>query len=313
MFHSSIHKLATSLLSVSLLLGSCTRSMLGLPATPTVSSQTAANPIASLTTIPGIPTLASTATSLGRVFTPQATNTPWIFPSGLSIEEHPLVKQPEIEPLVILPLDGLTQAEVMDRHKDGWGKTLSPDQYYSVGGGDLWVMQGNDKLEAAWGPTENGKVTARVTRNGNVIFSTPIEPPGTTSPLRVLTVYSDHWALEIAQEKTPLPPNTQLVDSFFKGEIFVDGRSLNDLHGYDESFGFQTINGRPFYFYKRAGKTWVSYDGQNIALGYDGVWHYGCCSGGELTPAWRKISTAFSPGAGTSDTTPGSVCSDILS
>jgi hypothetical protein len=93
----------------------------------------------------------------------------------LSIEEHPLAKPPEIEPLVILPLDGLTQAEVMDRHEDGWGKTLSPYEYYSVGGGDLWVMQGNDKLEAAWGPTEKGKVTAQLTPNGNVIFSTRID------------------------------------------------------------------------------------------------------------------------------------------
>ncbi|HEX7620924.1 MAG TPA: hypothetical protein VF359_06965, partial [Anaerolineales bacterium] len=80
------------------------------------------------------------------------------------------------------------------------------------------------------------------------------------------------------------PPNTQLVDSFFAGEIFIDGQSLNDLHGYDESYGFQTIHGRPFYFYKRDGKIGVSYDGQEIAFAYDGVWHYGCCSGGELNP-----------------------------
>jgi len=38
-----------------------------------------------------------------RVFTPVATNTPWIFSSGLSIEEHPLAKRSEIEPLVIYP------------------------------------------------------------------------------------------------------------------------------------------------------------------------------------------------------------------
>jgi hypothetical protein len=225
-----------------------------------------------------------TITAMVRVFTPVATNTPWIFPSGLSIEEHPLAKQPEIEPLVIYPLEALSQAEVLDKHTDEWGKTLTPNEYYSVGWGDLWVMQGNDKLEPVWGPTENGKVTAQVTRNGNVIFSTPIDPPGTTSPFRVLTVYDNHWVFEIAQEKTPLPPNTQLVDSFFAGEIFVDGQSLNDLHGNDESYGFQTIHGRPFYFYKREGKTGVSYDGQEIALGYDGVWHYGCCSGGALNP-----------------------------
>jgi len=222
-----------------------------------------------------------------------ATNTPWIFQSGLSIEEHPLAKQPEIEPLVIYPLDALTQTEVLDKHLSEWGKTLSPNEYYSVGWGDLWVKQGKDKLEAVDGPMENGKDIAQVMSNGNVIFSTTIEPPGTTSAFRVLTVYDNHWVFEIAQEKTPLPSNTQLVDSFFAGEIFVDGQSLNDLHGYDESYGFQTIHGRPFYFYKRDGKIGVSFDGQEIALDYEGVWHYGCCSGGALNPRMAQNIIGF--------------------
>jgi hypothetical protein len=228
-----------------------------------------------------------------RVFTPEATNTPWIFPSGLSIEEHPLAKIPEIEPLVIYPLDALTQAEVLDKHMDEWGKTLSPNEYYSVGWGNLWVMQGNDRLDAIDGPTENGKATAQVTRNGNFFFSTPVDSPGTTSAFRVLTVYDNHWVFEIAQERNPSPPNTQLVDSFFSGEIFVDGQSLDALYGYDETFGFQTIHGRPFYFYKCDGKIGVSYDGQEIALGYDGVWHYGCCSGGALNPRMAQNIIGF--------------------
>jgi hypothetical protein len=211
----------------------------------------------------------------------------------LSIKEHPLAKLPEIEPLVIYPLDALTQAEVLDKHMDEWGKTLPPNAYYSVGWGNLWVMQGSNRLDAVYGPMQpDGKMLAQVTRNGNVFFSTPIEAPGTTSAFRVLTVYDDHWVFEIAQEKA-LPPNTQLVDSFFAGEIFVDGQSLNDLHGYDESYGFQTIHGRPFYFYKRDGKIGVSYDGQEIALGYDGVWHYGCCSGGALNPRMAQNAIGF--------------------
>jgi hypothetical protein len=234
-----------------------------------------------------------TLTSIARVFTPEATNTPWIFPSGLRIEEHPLAKIPEIEPLVLYPLDALTQTEILNKHMDEWGKTLPPNEYYSVGWGNVWVMEGQDKLEAVDGPMENGIGTAQVTRNGNVIFSTPINPPGTTSAFRVLTVYDAHWVFEIAQAKEPLPPNTQLVDSFFTGEIFVDGQSLDDLHGYDASFGFQTVHGRPFYFYKRDGKTGVSYDGQEIALGYHGVWHYGCCSGGELNPRTAQNIIGF--------------------
>lgn len=278
-------------LSILILLVSCGPAMptltpIAATATPSPTPQTLKTSLPTATSEPA-------STMMIVVFTPEATNTPWIFPSGLSIEEHALAKPPEDEPLVILPLDGSTQAEVMDKHKDLWGETLPPTEYYSVGGGDLSVMQGNDKLEAVWGPTENGKVTAQVTRNGNVIFSTLIDPPGTTSPFRVLNVYDNHWVFEIAQEIKPLPTTPPFEDSFFKGEIFVDGQSLDDLHGYDGSFGFQTIHDRPFYFYKRAGKTGVSYDGQEIALGYDGVWHYGCCSGGELNPRTAQNIIGF--------------------
>jgi hypothetical protein len=220
-----------------------------------------------------------------------ATNTPWVFPSGLSIEEHPLAKRPEIEPLVIYPLDALTQTEVMFKHNSEWGETLPSNEYYSVGGGDVWVMQGNDKLEAVNGSTENGHLAAQVTRNGQVIFSTPIVPPGVTSEFRVLTVYDNHWVLEIAQQKTV--PANQEVDSFFAGEIFVDGQSLNELYGYEESYGFQTIHGRPFYFFKRDGKIGVSYDGQEILLNYGGVPHYGCCSAGALNPRMAQNIIGF--------------------
>jgi hypothetical protein len=232
-----------------------------------------------------------TDTPVVNAITPETTYTPWVIASGLSIEEHPLAKAPEIEPLVILPLEALTQVEVLDKHKDEWTKKLSPHEYYSLGGGDVWVMQGNDKLETSHLQSDIGK--ALVARNGKIIFSTTIKPPATTSPFRVLSVYDNHWVFEVAQEKNPITPNTQMVDSFFSGEIFIDGQSLDKLHGYDESFGFQTIQGRPFYFYKQDGRTGISYDGQEIALGYDGVWHYGCCSGGELNPRMAQNMIGF--------------------
>lgn len=276
-------------LSLYIFLASCGPAMPDLTGIAATATQTP-TPLPAITLLP-TSTSEPTRTSVVRVFTPVATNTPWIFPSGLSIEEHPLAKRPEIEPLVIYPLDALTQTEVLEKHMDEWGKPLPPNAYYSVGYGNLWVMQGNDKLEAVDGPVENGQVSAQLTRNGKVIFSKLITTPGVTSEFRVLDVYDNHWVLELAQEKA-IPPN-QEVDSFFKGEIFVDGQSLNDLYGYEESYGFQTIHGRPFYFYKRDGKIGVSYDGQEIALGYDGVWHYGCCSGGALNPRMAQNIIGF--------------------
>jgi hypothetical protein len=235
----------------------------------------------------------STDTLVVSTLTPETTYTPWVFPSGLSIEEHPLAKAPEIEPLVFIPLEALTQAQVLGKHMNEWGKPLSPHEYYGVGGGDVWVIQGKDKLEATWKPIGNGKVIAQVTRNGKTIFSTPITPPAVGSPLRVLTVYDDHWVLEVGKEKPTSAATTQPGESFFSGEIFIDGQSLDQLHGYAESFGFQTIGDRQFYFYQRDGKTGISYDGQEIALGYDGVWHYGCCSGGALNSRMAQNIIGF--------------------
>jgi hypothetical protein len=264
--------------------------------TATIAFPTATHSLATTTLTTSTPK--PTDTLMMRVFTPVATNIPWDLPSGLNIEEHPLAKIPEIEPLVIHPLDGLTQAEVLQKHASLWVDNLPPNAYYSVGMGDLWVMQGNDRLEAAYGPGENGQETAQVTRNGMVIFSKLIIPPGVTSEYRVLDVYDNHWVLELAKEKS-IPPNTQLVDSSFAGEIFLDGQSLNVIHGYEESYGFQTIHGKPFYFYKRDGKIEISYDGQEIALGYDGVSHYGCCSGGALNPRMAQSIIGFFAWRGT--------------
>jgi hypothetical protein len=210
----------------------------------------------------------------------------------LSIEEHPLASPPETEPLVFHPLDGMTQTEILEKNKDEWGKSLSPHEYYSVGKGSLWVMQGNDKLEAVWGITENGTVNAQVRRNGDVIFSMPIVPPATTSPFRVLTTYDNHWVFEIAQEKTLLS-NSQIVDSFFASDILVDGQSLSELHGYESVYGFQTLHGRPYYFYKRDGKIGVNFDGQGISLDYEGVMHYGCCSSSALNPRMAQNIIGF--------------------
>jgi hypothetical protein len=278
------------LLAFVVFVSACGQTNPGPTNTSTIAVSTATHLTA--TQAPPTSTPTPTETSIVRVFTPAATNTPWVLSTGLNIEEHPLAKIPEIEPLVFYPLDALTQAEVWDKHMGEWAKTLPPNEYYSVGWGNVWVMEGKDKLEAVWGATESGKVIAQVTRNGNTIFSTPIEPPGTTSPFRVLTANDHHWVIEVTQGKK-IPPNTQLVDSFFAGEIFVDGQSLDELYGYEESYGYQTIHGMPFYFYKRDGKIGISYDEQEIPLGYDGVWHYGCCSGGALNPRMAQNIIGF--------------------
>ncbi len=209
-----------------------------------------------------------------------------LLPSGIRIEEHPLARRPEIEPLVFTALDGQTEVQLFRTHASELHQSLRPESYYGVCACSLWVMQGGARLETA---EIGGAVTsAIVTRDGQALFSVPNNSPGVTSPFRVLATYDDHWVLELAQ-RVENPDSTM----YFSGRVFVDGNSLNDQHDYQESFGFQTMAGRPFYFFRRAGRIGVVVDGQEVSLDYDDVSHYGCCSAGALNPRMARNMVAF--------------------
>ncbi|HSD84368.1 MAG TPA: hypothetical protein VLG46_10930 [Anaerolineae bacterium] len=212
-----------------------------------------------------------------------------MLPSGIRIEEHPLISRPDIEPLAFMGLDGQNEVQLLRTHASELHRSLRPESYYSICGCSLWVMQGNYKLETAASPSDpSGNTSVGVKRNGVTVFSVPNDNPGVTSEFRVLAVYDDHWVLELAQ-RLDNPDST----TTFSGRVFVDGESLNDMYGYQESFGFQTIAGRPFYFYRRDNQIGVAADGQEVPLQYDEVPHYGCCSAGALNPRIARNMIAF--------------------
>jgi len=123
-----------------------------------------------------------------------------------------------------------------------------------------------------------------VTRNGKEIFRTDAGGISPIEPLRGLWTYDDHWVVET---------NLYLDETPFNGQIFVDGEALNAQNGYQESFNFQTINGRPFYFFRRDGKVDAWYDGEEISLGYDDVPHYLCCGDSGLNPKAKQEAVLF--------------------
>ncbi len=223
---------------------------------------------------------------IGRSFNPMPSATPWMLPAGLSLQEHPLARPPELDPLVLVPLDNLDQQQMLSQHAADLQESLPRESYYSLCACDLWAMQGKNRLATYMVEsfTHTGRGLVGVTQNGKVIFSVLNESPGVTSDFRVLTTYDNHWVLELAGRLAP---------DVFPGRIFIDGKSIDALYGYDQSFGFQTIQGRPFYFYERNEKVGISYDGHQIPLGYDGVSHYGCCSGAELNPRIAQNMIAF--------------------
>jgi len=123
-----------------------------------------------------------------------------------------------------------------------------------------------------------------VTRNGEEIFQTDAGGISPIEPLRGLWTYDNHWVLET---------NLFLDDQPFNGQIFVDGEALNEQNGYEESFNFQTINGRPIYFFRRNEKVDAWFDGKEIPLDYDEVPHYLCCGDSGLNPKARQGAVLF--------------------
>lgn len=222
-----------------------------------------------------------------------APTTPATAPSTLTLEEYPIDNY-SIEPLQIMPSGGLTEEQVFGRREQEWKHGLPENEYYGLGYGDLWTVFGNGKLEKHRVLLDENSLLGMVsiTRDGEPFFSTPeFALPPTMAETRVLTTYDNHWVLEIAKyDKTA---SAETVDLSVIGEIFIDGQSLNQLFGYDDAFGFQTIHGRPFYFFRRSGKVNISYDGHEIQTNYDLVRHYLCCSAGELNPKIAQNIVGF--------------------
>ena len=194
---------------------------------------------------------------------------------------------PEVEPLTFVPVKS-TQAEILSKHQAERDK--HPDWPYPNR-----AVLGSDQLTAITDETitdTGSKIAVRVTRNGTAIYRIQLGDSSPYGSLRGLWAYDNHWVLEVihATEKE-IFPNTMDYDVF--GQVIQDGISLNKLHGYQETFGFQLMHGKPFYFFKKQGWFGVSYDHREIPLGYAQVPHYGCCSASALNPRSAENMVAF--------------------
>ncbi len=119
---------------------------------------------------------------------------------------------------------------------------------------------------------------------------------GAVSPisnLRGMWVIGRDWYAEVAYTTDPSVPNTP------RGEIFMNGVSLNEQFGYDETFGFQPLDDKPFYFFAKDGQIGINYAGETHQLGFESVPHYACCSGAAWNPkAYLTMVTFFAQGNG---------------
>jgi len=112
-----------------------------------------------------------------------------------------------------------------------------------------------------------------------LIYQSPVTPgPAGAVALDSPWSFDGHWVLE--QIASVAGPDTITTT----GQLIQDGQDLNRACGYEESFTFALLDGRPFHFVKQDGKIDIAYDGQQVLTGYDAIPHYQCCSGAALNP-----------------------------
>lgn len=116
-----------------------------------------------------------------------------------------------------------------------------------------------------------GNGNFRVVKEGETLYEGRLPESPVDTPFKNLVAWDGHWAAEV------------------RGDVILDGQSLSKANGYSEAFHLRLIKGKPFYFYSKGGKVYISYDGQTLGQSYDEVIHYACCE-----PA------AFNPGANNS-------------
>lgn len=202
----------------------------------------------------------------------------------LQLEQHLLTGAPSPDPLSFEPVDEGMQ-NVLDRHADLRASRFHPETTTYQGNPALLPLGiGSDLLAVLITSTQDPpQQTAEVIRNGQSIFSTSAGLPSPVFPLIGLWSYGNHWALEILYA-TP---------EAWRGEIYIDGESVNAAGDYDEVFGFQLLAGKPFYFTSHAGQIGYSFGGQLTDLGFDQVTHYNCCAESTLNPVQAEQMVAF--------------------
>ena len=180
------------------------------------------------------------------------------FPSELIIEEYPLQYAPITDPLTFIPEQG-SQEEILANHQQE-RDVPSPDNSVLFDGQSAFSIQlGNEKIIAfesydsrVTSQDTSQTVTVQVLNNNQVIFTTDAGDISPINNLRGLWTYSDHWVIEIAYVKLDLASNDSPLEPI--GQIIQDGELLNDRYGYEQTFGFQLIKDKPFFFFQQNGK-----------------------------------------------------------
>ena len=255
------------------------------------NSKTTSTPISSATPVSATSTKTQTPTVEAI---PVTRPTPLALPTRLVVEEYEIKRyMSELEGRYFEPVHG--DMEVVFAKRENERNRINPDRILlpNVTGEDkVEVVVGENRIsvQMEWVNTQEGTAqfsatVIHISRNGEPIYNMDLGPFAVVYPLQGVWVYDEQWVVEAARVNN--------LRELPRGHIIVSGENLNDKNGYEEAFGFQTMAGKPFYFFMGAGNIGVNFDGQEINLGYERVQHYQCCSGGAYNPIVSQNMVSF--------------------
>jgi hypothetical protein len=109
--------------------------------------------------------------------------------------------------------------------------------------------------------------TAVILQDGQPVFTYALAPSPVVDPVRALDEWNGSWVLEV------------------NGVLLVGGSNWNakELHA-DEVFQWTKIDGKPFFFVRRASTITAWYDGQELPAKWDEILHNQCCEPAIFNP-----------------------------
>ena len=203
--------------------------------------------------------------------------------SSLTIEEYPMTDHDSVE-------------SVLSDYQD------APWNTYSYRDQEVWIDEDLYSYMVDYIPIEENnedgplyQAVITILKNSEPELTIQARDGGPVDVVWGFHVYGESWFLEINQGGMVREDKDGIVSitTIINGDIIQDGVSLNEREGYQESFGFTLISGKPFYFFERDGLYGYYFNGIENPLGYTEIDHFRCCSGAMANPRMSEDTMAF--------------------
>ena len=219
-----------------------------------------------------------------------------ILQSGLNIDVYELEENPLTEPLTFVPVGGKqSQVQILALHEKERKQWFPDNSSFVARNFEQKIQFGDKELMArhVTNPNLLSSASIEVMLDEEVVYIADTGDVSPINPLRGLWSHNENWFLEYANITVTYDESENTAFSDAIGHLVKNGVLLNEQYSFEEAFGFQLMNGKPFYFFERNGQIGIAFDQEETLLGFEEIPHYGCCSAGMLNPIQAEKMVSF--------------------